>query len=158
MSGMLRKLVENYGVDVEKTFNTYVSKCNYDGMGDKEFLKDGIDFICRRQEGDEYSEGAMLGFILGSAHCAENMKAICDGQNEGFTEEMTEAADNAIKSFKKMLNPQQLDMFEAVWGSADVPIMSKTRAKHFFMVIVSLAEELFSHKYEEQQGRIITKC
>ena len=99
MSGMLRKLVEHYGIDVEKTFNVYVSKCNYDGMGDKAFLKDGIDFICRRQEGDEYSEGAMLGFILGSAHCAENMKAICDGQNEGFTVEMTEAADNAIKSF-----------------------------------------------------------
>lgn len=158
MSGMLRKLVENYGIDVEKTFNTIVSKCNYESEG-HEFLKDGIDFICRRQQGDEYVEGAMLGFILGSAHCAENMKVICNGQNEGFTEEMTEAADAALNAFKMILNPQQLEMFEAVMGSDDVPIMSKTRAKHLFMVVMSLAKEVFSQcKNEEQQGRIITKC
>jgi len=149
MNGMLKRLVTDMGIDVERTFNKQVADCKYESDG-HEFLKNGIDFICRRQEGDEYSEGAMLGFILGSAHCAENMKMICDGQNEGFTDEMNEAADNAIRSFKKMLTPIQLDMFEAVWGSEEVPIMSKTRAKHFFMVIMTLAEELFGHKHEAQ--------
>ena len=149
MNGMLKRLVTDMGIDVERTFNKQVEKCNYESEG-HEFLKNGIDFISRRQEGDEYSEGAMLGFILGSAHCAENMKVICDGQNEGFTDAMTEAADNAMRSFKKMLSPTQLDMFEAVWGSEEVPIMSKTRAKHLFMVIMTLAKEVFGNKHEVQ--------
>lgn len=149
MNGMLKRLVTEYGVDVESTFNKQAEDCKYESDG-HEFLKNGINFIRRRQKGDEYSEGAMLGFILGSAHCAENMKVLCNGQNEGFTDEMNEAADNAIRSFKKMLTPSQLNMFEAVWGSDEVPIMSKTRAKHFFMVIMTLAEEMFGHRHEVQ--------
>ena len=149
MNGMLKRLVSEYNVDVESTFNKQVEDCKYESEG-HEFLKNGINFIIRRQKGDEYSEGAMLGFILGSAHCAENMKVVCNGQNEGFPDAMTEAADNAMRAFKRMLTPTQLDMFEAVWGSDEVPIMSKTRAKHLFMVIMTLAEELFRNKHEVQ--------